>query len=252
MNKRRLVTVVLIISLITAFVIPTQAFGKIVFDPTNFIENLESALQSAKQNTQLAEQIRNQIKSLQNEALNLESMDQGLSVSLRSDLSRSMMDMITCIERSKGLAYNFKNMQDQWDANYTKFDDYNGMSAAQYGQDAAKLIRKTSNGIYDAMKNQGFVAEIGNDHKNLQTLLSASHSARGALAALQACNEIGALQVKQMFRLQQIMATSSRAEAMYYQKQLQEEGMAQAESGRHSYDVKKRKVGNSAPDAFDR
>ena len=74
---------------------------------------------------------------------------------------------------------------------------------------AQGLLNQSSNSAYDAMRAQGLTAQIGNDAANLKTLMQASQSASGALAATQAGNQLSGMTVQQLMRLQEIVATSS-------------------------------------------
>jgi P-type conjugative transfer protein TrbJ len=90
------------------------------------------------------------------------------------------------------------------------------MTGADYAAHAYSVLQSTNDVIYDAMRAQGLVAQIGADTANLQSLMSASQSAQGALAAAQAGNQIAVLNTQQMMRLQQIMAASNQAQTAYY------------------------------------
>jgi P-type conjugative transfer protein TrbJ len=82
------------------------------------------------------------------------------------------------------------------------------------------------------MKAQGLVAQIDDDAANLDSLLRASSSASGALAAAQAGNQIAGVTSQQLMRLQHIVAASYRAQSSFYAEQAQKQAMSKADSER--------------------
>ena len=69
------------------------------------------------------------------------------------------------------------------------------------------------------------LAAVGRRNTRVQSLAAASQNAQGALAAVQAGNQIAALQAQQLMRLQQIMAQSERAKSAYEAERSQKEAM---------------------------
>ena len=66
------------------------------------------------------------------------------------------------------------------------------------------------------------VSSSRTDTKNLSSLLTASQSAEGNLQALQAGNEIEALQTEQLMQIEAMMAAHYRAEALERARELAE------------------------------
>jgi P-type conjugative transfer protein TrbJ len=97
------------------------------------------------------------------------------------------------------------------------------MKGTDYSQQVWTMMDQTSNAIYDAMQAQGLVAQIGDDHQNLQTLLNCSATAEGALSASQAGNQILGVICEQIFKMETIMSESYRAELSYENQILQQQ-----------------------------
>jgi P-type conjugative transfer protein TrbJ len=168
-----------------------------------------------------SEQVQNSLKQLENEAKNLAKLSNEDQFNTITNIQSNLEDMITLYEQVKGMSMDYQDIQQQWDGFYKDYGQYNGMSADDYAQHARQTVQQTSNAIYDAVKAQGLICQIGNDHKNLQALLDASATAQGALQATQAGNQIMGILVEQMMRMQEIMAQSFRAQTQYYRQQIE-------------------------------
>jgi len=214
---------------------PSRAFlgfGDIVFDPSVFIQTVLGYVQQYASAVNTATQIENQVKSLYNEAQNLANMDQGAAMQTISGIRQSLTQLFQMQSRIRGMTMDYASVESAWDNLYKNFGAYNGMSGKDYAAQAQKILAQTDNATYDAMRAQGLVSQLGNDERNLESLLNASNSAAGALAAAQAGNQIAAVNTQQLMRLQQIVAASYRAESSYYAQQTQREAMSKADSDR--------------------
>ena len=83
--------------------------------------------------------------------------------------------------------------------------------------------------IRTAMKSAGFnVESISSDNDLLDTMLSRSSSASGRLQALQAGNEIAALNVQQLTRLRDMFSSQITLQANYMATQTERQAMDDA------------------------
>lgn len=194
--------------------IPSYAVGIPVVD-TNAI------IQWAKQ----IDQMKQQIKMMK---ANLQRLSSVVSNANLRNIKANLQGLMALQQKYRGIVYNYKNFERNWDSVYKSFKEFNGMNASQYANQAKKILTQTDNAIYDAMSSQGLIANMGNDAANLQSLLAASNSSEGALAATQAGNQIAGLQIMQLMRMQQIMATSYRAQTSYYAQEVQNKAMSDA------------------------
>lgn len=207
-------------------------FGDIVFDPSVFAQTVMTYAKEVQTAINTATQIENQLRSLQNEARNLANMDLGSAAANMAGIQQNLNALVQLQSSVKGLTMDYARWQAEWDKVYKDFASFNGMSGKDYASQAQKILEQTNNATYDAMRAQGLVAQIGNDSANLQGLLSASRSAGGALAAAQAGNQIAGMTAQQLMRLEQIMASSYRAQSSYFAAEAQKQAISNANSKR--------------------
>jgi P-type conjugative transfer protein TrbJ len=195
--------------------------GMPVIDMANLNQNIMNYIDQIKNTIQTYKMLQNHMTQLQNEALNLQNMNASAAGRTVSNIQGNLVEMIRCYEQTKGMVANYSNIQSQWDRTYKNFDQWNGMSATDYANHARDVQDMTSKTIYDSMRTAGLVAQIGDDHANLQNLLYATRTSQGALAAAQTGNQIMGMMVEQMFRLEEIMSAGFRAQGAYYQQMLE-------------------------------
>ncbi len=213
---------VLALGLILAFNTPQIfASGLPVFDAANLAQNQLAFIDQIRNTINSFTMLQNQMTQIAYAAQNLIKMDGNLSAASLMNIQHSLTTLMNLSQNVVGIALNYEQSQMAWDSTYPKFNKYNGMSGTDYAKQSEIMRNQTSNAIYDAMTAQGLVAQLGNDAANLNSLLAASSSADGVLTAIQVGNQIAALQVQQLMRLQQIIATSYRAEASYYAEEVQ-------------------------------
>ena len=195
----------------------------VVFDPTNFAQNLISAINSIRQTINSALQVRNQITgiinqitSLQNEAQSLINEGKNLislPASIQSDVMNNIHSLENIFTNSKSVVLDYKTLQTQFDTVF-KTPNYKGMSGAQINQRTDKMIDETINAANDALIAQGLVADISKDKLSLDSMLTASKSAEGVLSATQASNEISSMLVEQLMRMQTMMAENNKSQTV--------------------------------------
>jgi P-type conjugative transfer protein TrbJ len=201
-------------------------FGDIVFDPSVFMQTLMSYFTEIEDYANQAEQLSNQVQSLMNEAQNLANMDQNAAFRTISNISGSLQKLKDLKSNVRGITMDYMKLESAWDSVYkTDFKDFSGKSVKEYVDAAGKALQQT-------MKAQGLVAQIDDDAANLDSLLRASSSASGALAAAQAGNQIAGVTSQQLMRLQHIVAASYRAQSSFYAEQAQKQAMSKADSER--------------------
>ena len=211
---------------------PSKAFlgfGDIVFDPSVFMQTVMNYVKEIETATNTAKQIDNQMKSLENQARNLQSMNPSAASGTMGQIQSALSALATVRNNMRGITMDYTRLQSAYDGVYKNFSSYNkGTSAKEYANEAQGLLNQSSNSAYDAMRAQGLTAQIGNDAANLKTLMQASQSASGALAATQAGNQLSGMTVQQLMRLQEIVATSHRAQSSYFAAEAQKQAMANA------------------------
>jgi len=200
---------------------PAQAQW-IVYDPTNYAQNLLSA-------TRALQQINNQITSLQNEATMLINQARNLAslpYSSLQQLQQSVQRTQQLLGEAQRIAYNVQNIDQAFRTTYGNAS----MSASdqQLVADARERWQNTVGGLQDAMRVQaGVVGNIATNRAQMSALVGQSQGATGALQATQAGNQLLALQAQQLADLTAVVAANGRAQAL-----TEAERAAAAEQGR--------------------
>jgi len=191
---------------------PAHAFffgGGIVFDPTNYAENVLTAARSL-------EQINNQITSLQNEAQMLINQARNLASLPHSSL-QALQQNVQRTQQLLGQAQNIAFEVGQIDQLFDQ--QYGNISLStpeqQLVADARSRWENTVGGLQDALRVQaGAVENIDANRAEMSALVGQSQSAVGALQATQAGNQLLALQSQQLSDLIAVISANGRAEAL--------------------------------------
>jgi P-type conjugative transfer protein TrbJ len=210
---------------LTASVSPvfvTPAHAIIVYDPTNYAQNV---LQAAR----ALEQITNQITSLQNEAQMLINQARNLASLPYSSLQRlqqSVQRTQQLLAQAQNIAFDVQQIDRAFQTTYGNAS----LSASdqQLVADARTRWQNTVGGLQDAMRVQAtVVGNIDTNRAEMSALIGQSQGATGALQATQAGNQLLALQAQQLADLTAVVAANGRADALS-----QAERAAAAEQGR--------------------
>lgn len=194
----------------------------VVYDPTNYAQNLLTA-------TRALQQINNQITSLQNEATMLINQARNLTslpFSSLQQLQQSVQRTQQLLGEAQRVAYNVQNIDQAFRTTYGNAS----MSASdrQLVADARERWQNTVGGLQDAMRVQaGVVGNIDTNRTQMSALVGQSQGATGALQATQAGNQLLALQAQQLADLTAVVAANGRAQALS-----EAERSAAAEQGR--------------------
>jgi P-type conjugative transfer protein TrbJ len=181
----------------------------IVFDPDNYAQNL---LQAAR----ALQQIDNQITSLQDEAQMLVNQARNLA-SLPYSSLQQLQSSIQRIQQLLGEAQNIGFDVQQIDHAFST--TYAPATASQSDQTlisgARQRWQNSVAALQDALRVQaGVVGNLDTDRIQMSTLVAASQSATGALQAMQAGNQLLALQAQQLADLTAAVAAKGRAEGL--------------------------------------
>ncbi|MCP1931025.1 P-type conjugative transfer protein TrbJ [Bradyrhizobium elkanii] len=191
---------------------PAQAqFGGIVFDPTNYAQNVLTAARALQQ-------INNQITSLQNEATMLINQARNLAslpYSSLQQLQQSVQRTQQLLQQAQGIAYNVQNIDQAFRTNYGAGSASMSASDQQLVAQARDRWNNTVNGLQDAMRVQaGVVGNIDTNRTQMSALVGQSQGATGALQATQAGNQLLALQAQQLADLTAVVSANGRAQAL--------------------------------------
>lgn len=207
---RKRVAAILVVSLLATSSVPAAAqFGGIVYDPTNYAQNVLTAARSLEQINNQIQQLQNQASQLINEARNLASLPTSMLGQLQSQVQRTQQ----LLSNAQKIAYDVQSI----DQAFTT--QYRGTSMSSSDQslvDGARSRWENSVGAFeDALKTQaGVVGNIDGARSTMTSLVTASQSASGALQAAQAGNQLLALQSQQLSDLAALLAAQGRAQAL--------------------------------------
>jgi type IV secretion system protein TrbJ len=197
------------IALATVTAAATPASAIIVFDPSNYAQNILTAARTLEQINNQIRQLQNQATSLINQAKNLTSLPLTVLEPLRAQIAQTQ----TLLRQAQRMAYDVQQIETQFGAQYKNID----LSASDRALvDGAEGRWKTSVAAFeDALKVQaGAVANIDGARGAVTSLVTASQSATGALQAAQAGNQLLALQSQQLADLTAVVAAQGRAQAL--------------------------------------
>lgn len=184
-------------------------FGRIVYDPSNYAQNVLTAARTL-------EQINNQITSLQNEAQMLINQARNLASLPHSSLQQ-LQQNVQRTQQLLGQAQNIAFEVGQIDQAFRQ--QYGNVSLsttdAQLVADARSRWENTVGGLQDAMRVQaGVVGNIDSNRAEMAALVGQSQGATGALQATQAGNQLLALQSQQLSDLIAVISANGRADAL--------------------------------------
>jgi P-type conjugative transfer protein TrbJ len=184
-------------------------FGRIVYDPSNYAQNVLTAARTL-------EQINNQITSLQNEAQmlinqarNLASLPHSSLQALQQNVQRTQQ----LLGQAQNIAFEVGQIDQAFQSQYANVS----LSAtdAQLVADARSRWENTVGGLQDAMRVQaGAVGNIDSNRAEMAALVGQSQGATGALQATQAGNQLLALQSQQLSDLIAVISANGRADAL--------------------------------------
>ncbi|MBX3563915.1 MAG: P-type conjugative transfer protein TrbJ [Sphingomonas sp.] len=184
-------------------------FGRIVYDPSNYAQNVLTAARTL-------EQINNQITSLQNEAQMLINQARNLASLPHSSLQQ-LQQNVQRTQQLLGQAQNLAFDVGQIDQAFQQQYGNVSLSAtdAQLVADARGRWENTVGGLQDAMRVQaGAVGNIDTNRAEMAALVGQSQGATGALQATQAGNQLLALQSQQLSDLIAVISANGRADAL--------------------------------------
>jgi P-type conjugative transfer protein TrbJ len=178
----------------------------IVYDPSNYAQNV---LQAAR----ALQQINNQITSLQNQSqmlLNQAKNLAGLPYSSLQTIARTQQ----LLNEAQRLGYDVNQIDQAFQRLYPQ--SYTGASSSQQlVSDARERWQNSLDAYHDALRVQaGAVGNLDTTRTETDALVSSSQSAVGALQAAQAGNQLVALQTRQLADLTGVIAAQSRAQSL--------------------------------------
>ena len=184
-------------------------FGRIVYDPTNYAQNVLTAARSLEQITHQITSLQNEAQMLINQAKNLAS----LPFSALQQIQQSVQKTQQLLQQAQNIAFDVQKIDQAFQSQYGNVS----MSATdqQLVANARSRWQNTVGGLQDAMRVQaGAVGNIDSNRAQMSALIGQSQGATGALQATQAGNQLLALQSQQLSDLVAVISANGRASAL--------------------------------------
>ena len=213
---------VLSVPLALSPIVSTPAYAIIVFDPSNYAQNVIQAARALQQITNQITSLQNEAQMLINQAKNLAS----LPISSLQQIQQSVQRTQQLLSQAQNIAFDVQAIDQAFQQKYANASM--SVSDSQLVSDARSRWQNTVGGLQDAMKVQAtVVGNIDTNRTEMSRLVGASQGATGALQATQAGNQLLALQAQQLADLTAVVAANGRAQALQSAEQA-----AAAEQGR--------------------
>ena len=189
--------------------ITTPAHAIIVFDPSNYAQNVLTAARALQQITNQITSLQNEAQGLINQARNLASLPYSSLQQLQQSVQRTQQ----LLAQAQNIAFDVQQINRAFQSTYGKASI--SASDQQLIADARTRWQNTVGGLQDAMRVQaGVVGNIDTNRAQMSALIGQSQGATGALQATQAGNQLLALQAQQLADLTALMAANGRAQAL--------------------------------------
>jgi type IV secretion system protein TrbJ len=197
----------------------------IVFDPTNYAQNVLTAARELQQVNNEIQSLENQANMLINQAKNLASLPYSSLAQLQQQIARTEQ----VLAQTQGIAYNVSTIDQAFARTYPQ-GYAAGTSSQQLITDAQTRWQNSLSGFQDAMKVQaGVVQNLDTTRTQVSALITASQSASGALQAAQSGNQLVGLQTTQLADLTAVISAIARAQSLEGARQVANQARAQAQ-----------------------
>ena len=195
----------------------------IVFDPTNFSQNVLTAARELQQVDNGIQSLENQATMLINQARNLASLPYSSLVQLEQSITQTEQLLL----QAQRIAYSITAINQAFTQTYPQA--YSASPSSQQLIAGAQTRWQNSlAGFQDAMTVQaGAVQNLDSTRTQINALISSSQSAAGALQAAQSGNQLIALQTRQLADLTGVMAAIARAQSLEDARNVENELQAQ-------------------------
>lgn len=205
-------------------VVPVPARAQwIVYDPTNYSQNVLTAARELQQVNNSIDSLENQASMLVNQARNLASQPYSALAQLEQSVTQTQQLLL----QAQRIAYSVTAIDQAFTQTYPQSYS-SGTSSAQLLTDAQTRWQNSLAGFQDAMTVQASaVQNLDTTRTQISALVSSSQSATGALQASQSSNQLIALQTTQLADLTGVMAAIARAQSLEGARSVENEEQAQ-------------------------
>lgn len=185
-------------------------FGGVVFDPSNYAQNILTAARTLQTVNQQIQQLQNEAQMLVNMGKNLARID----FPQLDALKQKLVEIDRLMGQAQAIDFRVDQLDDKFQSLYRQ-DFSSALRTDARVRDARSRLDASMGAFRQTMTVQAQVVEnIQSDTEALADIVARSQGAEGALQAQQATNQLLALTAKQQFQLQQMMAAQFRSEAV--------------------------------------
>jgi P-type conjugative transfer protein TrbJ len=195
----------------------------LVFDPTNYAQNVLTAARELQQVDNEIQSLENQATMLINQAKNLASLPYSSVAQLEASIQRTEQ-LLTQAQR---IAYSVTTIDQAFTQIYPQ--SYSAStSSAQLMADAQTRWQNARAAYQDSMNVQaGVVQNLDNARVQINALVFSSQSASGALQAAQSGNQLIGLAAQQLADVTAVIAAMARAQSLDGVRKVEDQAQAQ-------------------------
>jgi type IV secretion system protein TrbJ len=217
-----LLTVTTAVALLSA--VPRARADWPVIDAANLAQNMMTAARALEEVNNQITQIQQFVQMLEYNARNVTE----LPFSILSQLQAAMAQLNGPMSQAESLSYEVDRLEQQFHTLYPSYGG--GVTQAGLLADARGRWTASVDTYRHSMTVQSqIVSAIPADQAELEALVGESQGAVGALQAIQSGNQLLALQSRQLFATQDLLAASTRAQAADAMRHAEVENAAKAE-----------------------
>jgi len=179
----------------------------VVFDPSNYAQNVLTAARALQQINNQILSLQNQAQMLINQAKNLATLPFSSLLQLEQSIQRTQQ----LLRQAQRIAYDIEQIDRVFSTTYAPASS--SVSDQALITNAQARWQNAMASLQDAMRTQATV--VGNLDTNriqMSSLVTSSQGATGALQAIQAGNQLLALQAQQLADLTAVIAAHGRAQ----------------------------------------
>src|SRR6266446_602702 len=200
----------ILIGMALTFASGPAAGQTVVYDPSNYAQNVLQAARALQQINNQVTSLQNQTQMLLNQVRNLTS----LPYSALQTIDQSIVRIQQLLNQAQRIAYDINQIDQAFGRSYPQSYPVS-TSSQQLAGDAQTRWQNALAAYQDALRVQaGVVQALDTSRAETNGLVSSSQSAVGILQASQAGNQLIALQTRQLVDLTALIAAVSRAQSL--------------------------------------
>ena len=194
-------------ALVLGVAVPARAL--IVFDPSNYAQNVMTAARALQQVNNQITSLQNEAQMLINQARNLASLPYSSLQQLQSSIQRTQQ----LLAQAQRIAYDVQQIDRAFSTSYAPASG--NQSNQLLISNAQARWQNSYAATQDALRVQaGIVGNLDTNRIQTSALVTSSQSASGALQASQAGNQILALQAQQLADLTAAAVAQGRVQSL--------------------------------------